>query len=281
VDLGGYYLTGTLTNKTKFLIPNNTHYLIPPHGFFLVWADNNNAQNSTNRPELHVNFKLSKSGEAIGLFAPDGTAIDALSFGAQTTDVTEGRYPDGTATVRTMPTPTPGAANVVPNTAPMLAPIGNRTVILGQTLALTASATDPDQPPQNLTFTLGAGAPIGAAIHSASGQFSWSPNTAPSTNLVSVIVTDNGIPNLSAMQTFTATVYLPPSLSGYGVSGNQFALTWPAPVGQTYQVEFKDDLNATSWSPFGVPLMGAGTTLAITNQLDDAPQRFFRVRVLP
>jgi hypothetical protein len=116
VDLGGYYLTGALTNKTKFQIPNNGHYLIPPHGFILVWADNNNAQNSTNRPELHVNFKLSKSGESIGLFSPDGPAIDALSFGGQTTDVTEGRYPDGTTTIRTMPTPTPGAPNIVPNT---------------------------------------------------------------------------------------------------------------------------------------------------------------------
>jgi hypothetical protein len=98
---------------------------------------------------------------------------------------------------------------------------------------------------------------------------------------VTVIVTDNGIPNLSATQTFLIIVYLPPALSGDIVGPNQFALLWPAPSGETYQVEYKDDLNAASWSPFGLPLPGAGTTLGITNQLDNAPQRFFRVRVLP
>ncbi len=282
VDLGGYYLTGTLTNQTKFQIPNNGHYLIPPHGFYLVWADNNNAQNSTNRPELHVNFKLGKSGDSIGLFAPDGTAIDALSFGAQTTDVSEGRYPDGGAIIRGMPVPTPGAANVVPNTAPMLAAIGDKNLILGQTLNFNASAIDADQPQQNLTYSLGAGAPVGAGINAFSGQFSWTPNNGPATNLVSIIVTDSGVPNLSATQTFTVTVYLPPALSGYSVGGDQFTLAWPGLPGQTYQVEFKDDLDATLWTPLGVPLAGAGATFGITNEPGGASrQRFFRVRVLP
>jgi hypothetical protein len=280
-DLSGYYLTGTLTDKTKFQIPNNGQYLIPPHGYFLVWADNNSSQNSASRPELHVNFKLSKSGDSIGLFSPDGTAIDALTFGAQTTDVSEGRFPDGAETIIAMPVPTPGAANVIPNTAPVVSAIGDKNVILGQTLAFTVSATDTDQPPQTLTFSLGAGAPAGAVINSVSGQFTWTPTVAPATNSVTVMATDDGVPNLSGTQTFNVITYLPPTLDGQVAGGGQFEFSWPAPSGLSYQVEYKTNLSDTVWTPFGGPLVGNGATLSITSPVNDAAQRFFRVRVLP
>jgi hypothetical protein len=102
------------------------------------------------------------------------------------------------------------ASTATPNTAPVIAPIANQLLILGQTLNLTASATDTDLPPQTLTFSLGPGAPAGATIDPTSGQLSWTPTNAPATNTLSVIVTDNGIPSLSATQSFTVTV-LPPT----------------------------------------------------------------------
>jgi hypothetical protein len=96
------------------------------------------------------------------------------------------------------------------NTAPVLGTIANQTIVLGQTLAFTASATDTDQPPQTLTFTLGPGAPAGATI-TPGGQFTWTPTAAqaPSTNTITVGVTDNGTPALSASQSFTVVVYAP------------------------------------------------------------------------
>ena len=51
----------------------------------------------------------------------DGTTIDAITFGAQTSDVTQGRYPDGTVNIYSMTSPTPGTANFppnIPNTSP-------------------------------------------------------------------------------------------------------------------------------------------------------------------
>src|ERR1039458_2144753 len=83
MDLGGYYLTDTLTNKFQYQVPNNHQYVIPPHGFLLVWADNETKQNATNRADLHVNFKLDKAGEAIGLFGADGNPVDYVTFGPQ------------------------------------------------------------------------------------------------------------------------------------------------------------------------------------------------------
>ena len=111
-ELAGYYLTDDLNNPLQYQIPAG--YYVPAHGFFLVWADGKPSANNTNSPDLHVPFKLDKAGEAIGLFAPDGTAIDALKFDVQTSNVSEGRYPDGGALRLFMPTPSPNAANILP-----------------------------------------------------------------------------------------------------------------------------------------------------------------------
>jgi hypothetical protein len=110
-DLAGYYLTDNLTNLFQFQVPAG--FRVPAHGFLLVWADDNAFAN-TNLTDLHVPFKLDKDGEAIGLFAPDGSAIDALAFAPQVADVSEGRYPDAGSFHLLMPTPTPGAPNVIP-----------------------------------------------------------------------------------------------------------------------------------------------------------------------
>jgi hypothetical protein len=114
VDLGGAYLTDNLTNPTQDQIPDNGHYTIPPGGFLLVWADGQDAANSTSHPDLHAGFSLRQAGEAIGIFASDGTLIDSVTFGAQTNNISQGRYPDGAGPIYHMIEPTPRAANRVP-----------------------------------------------------------------------------------------------------------------------------------------------------------------------
>src|SRR6266481_3291735 len=276
-NLAGYFLTDTLTNQFQFQIPAG--YTIPPHGFLLVWADGTPSANTNTSADLHVNFKLDKAGEAIGLFGPDGTAVNAITFGAQSIDVSEGRYPDGTAFRTFMTTATPRTNNIVPNTPPILAPIPNKPLVVGQTLSFTASATDTDQPPQTLTYSLGPGAPGAAAINPSTGQFIWAP-AFPRTNTISVIVADNGTPSLSATQTFTVTVYLAPKLTSVSQSGGELSFSWQAPPGLSYQVEYKDELNALSWTPIGSPLFGNGGILSFAHPL--SPQRrFFRLRILP
>jgi hypothetical protein len=95
-----------------------------------------------------------------------------------------------------------------PNTAPILLTIGNKTVAEGSLLGFTVAAVDNDTPAQQLTFSLGAGAPAGAFIQPASGLFTWIPTEAqgPGTYQVAFRVTDNGLPALSATQTVTITV---------------------------------------------------------------------------
>ena len=139
-----------------------------------------------------------------------------------------------------------------PNQPPVLAAISNYTIIAGQTLVVTNAATDPDIPPQTLTFSL-TGSPPEAVINTNSGVFSWRPAIAqsPSTNIVSVVVTDAGKPNLSATQSFWVTVNRPvqPTVgtSGtIGMSNGHFNITINGDGGPDYTI--LASTNLIDWS---------------------------------
>src|SRR5207302_2037343 len=73
--------------------------------------------------------------------------------------------------------------------------------------AVTASATDADVPANTLTFSL-VSQPHSIPTRRSSDLISWTPSEAqgPSTNTITVVVTDNGVPALSATNSFTVTV---------------------------------------------------------------------------
>src|SRR5207245_11590526 len=152
-DLSGFYLGTSLTNKTQFRIPDG--YSIAPHGYLLVWADVETAQNSTNRADLHASFKLSKLGGSIGIFAADGKVIDFVSFGPQAPDASEGRFPDGSPSIYGLTAPTPRAVNFLAtsNTAPAVGSVADRVVIESQLLLFSTTAMDAEAPLQTLTFS--------------------------------------------------------------------------------------------------------------------------------
>lgn len=90
------------------LVPRSS-VVIWPGEYLLFWADNDEEQGPT-----HTSFKLSKDGEYIGLYDSDGTTlIDGLAFGAQSSDVSYGRSPDGNDNwvLFSGGTATPGASN--------------------------------------------------------------------------------------------------------------------------------------------------------------------------
>src|SRR4029078_11199611 len=74
------------------------------------------------------------------------------------------------------------------NVAPVLAPIGNKTVKEGSTLTFMASATDVDLPVQTLTYSLAPGAPSGASINPTTGVFTWTPAEGPGNSPYSVTI---------------------------------------------------------------------------------------------
>jgi len=136
VDLGGFSLTDNPTNTIRWPIPTGT--TIGPHGYLLVWADNDTNQNGTG---LHADFKLDKEGDSIALFAPDGRLVDAVAFEEQLDDTSQGRWPDGNpAPFFLMPTPTPRWPNLVPMNPPAEIQIVQTTISEGRYFALSWSA---------------------------------------------------------------------------------------------------------------------------------------------
>tara|TARA_A100001011_G_scaffold400888_1_gene520788 strand:+ start:95198 stop:96004 length:807 start_codon:yes stop_codon:yes gene_type:complete len=108
VDIGGWYATDDASELTKHQIPSDSsNTIIPAGGYLVLWASG-----ETSRGALHVDFKLKKGGEFIGLVLSDGlTVVDSLTFGSQTDDISYGRVPDGGSSWSDITTPTPGTSN--------------------------------------------------------------------------------------------------------------------------------------------------------------------------
>ena len=162
---------------------------------------------------------------------------------------------------------------------------GSYTILAGRTLTLTNSATDPDQPAQALTWNLLA-PPTGAAINSGNGIFSWRPAIAqsPATNIISLQVSDNGTPAMSATQSFTVTIQQPqiPALGTAALSNNLFSFQISGDAGPDYVVETSTNLAADSaWLPV-ITNLSATPPYSWTDPVTMAAgQKFFRVRLEP
>jgi sugar lactone lactonase YvrE len=176
-------------------------------------------------PPQALTFTLGLDAPAGALLSPDGlfqwltTETDGPGTNSFTVTVTDNGTPPLSATqsVRVV-------VNEV-NQAPMLEAITNQAINATSLLQLTLSASDGDAPAQGLTWNLDPPIPAGANL-SSGGVFSWVPaaNHLPTTNQITVRVTDGGIPPLSAAQSFTVVVnHLPvpasPTLERYPAGG--------------------------------------------------------------
>lgn len=107
IDLSGMYLSDDLNDPFKSKIPNGIK--IQAGQYLVFWADEQGSQGP-----LHVNFKLSKSGEAVGLFYIDGRTISSKVFSDQDDNKSFGRngnVPTDIATWIQFTSPTPGTPN--------------------------------------------------------------------------------------------------------------------------------------------------------------------------
>ncbi len=109
VMLGGYYMSDKLDDPAAmYMIPSTfpDSVTVPAGGFIVFYANKGDASSVMN-----LNFKLSGGGEAIGLWDSSQLVVDNLTYGAQTSDISYGRYPDGADAWGFMSNYTPGAPN--------------------------------------------------------------------------------------------------------------------------------------------------------------------------
>jgi hypothetical protein len=165
--------------------------------------------------------------------------------------------------------------------APTLAPIPDYSVSVGQTLTFTNIAADNDAT-RTLTFALLNG-PESATLDSATGVFAWQPASsfAGTFNPVTIQVSDNNVPPLSATQSFTVavnTLSTQPALGAVRFSGGQFQFDVNGPAGAVYVIEATASLGAAEWTvvqtitPTAVPFTFVDTNSPGTG-------RFYRVEL--
>lgn len=106
INLNGMYITDNYLLPNMFLIDSNI--TLSPGEYILLWADNDLYQG-----KLHLNFKLSGSGEEIAIYSSTLQLIDSVSFKGQFEDISYGSYPNGSSTHNFFTTPTPGAENSI------------------------------------------------------------------------------------------------------------------------------------------------------------------------
>jgi subtilisin-like proprotein convertase family protein len=119
----------------------------------------------------------------------------------------------------------------------------NRTASVLLPLVVTNTATDSD-PAAVLGYVL-TSAPAGASIDAA-GIITWTPGVgdAFSANVITTVVTDNGVPVAHATNSFTVTVGPPPPMisSVTMTTNGNFQLSWAAPTNYEFQVAWTTNL---------------------------------------
>ena len=113
VNIGGLFITDNLNNPCKYQIPfySVEQTTIQAKSHLLLWADGQIDQGI-----LHLNFKLDKAGEQIGItqvFESDTLFIDSLSYSEQSDDISYGRFTDGSANWMLFINPTPLDSNKI------------------------------------------------------------------------------------------------------------------------------------------------------------------------
>jgi len=108
VDLTGMYMTDVFDNPTQYSF---NPAVVSAGGYLLIWCDGTTSDPITAPDTLHANFKLGAGGESVGLYLNEYTVIDSITFGAQTADISYGRYPDGTDSWITFSIPSPEESN--------------------------------------------------------------------------------------------------------------------------------------------------------------------------
>ena len=168
------------------------------------------------------------------------------------------------------------------NHAPSLAPIPNRAVHAGASVTFGASATDPDLPPQLLTFSLGPGAAAGASLNATNGRFAWTPAVSElGSNGFAITVSDNGVPALSATRSFAIFVEPPPAIHSITRSNSSVTISWSAIAGTPYLLESELSLADPAWTNVVEAVTAVTNTVSASDQIGPAPRRFYRVRVGP
>ncbi len=242
---------GTLSSGANI---NAAVLVTPEDGVVFQWrsADDDATGSSTVpgvEPPCWVRL-VQSGGECRGYYSLDGSGWTQIGS-AQTVPLP--------ASTRTGLAVTAGDSNKVAiaaidevsvNLAPVLPEIDDEVLVAGNTLTITNIAIDAESPPQILTYSLSS-APAGASIGLTNGIFEWRPQMvqSPSTQSVSVVVSDDGLPALSSTRSFSIDVHQPamPGITSPTITNDMFSFWISGDAGPDYSVLYATNLAEGIW----------------------------------
>jgi hypothetical protein len=192
-----------------------------------------------------------------------------------------GNYNTAAATEIFQVNPFNNGETLIVNRAPVLNHIGPQVLAAGVVVSFTAQATDADN--NSLTFSLDSGSPAGASINPLTGAFTWNPPVTglSSVTPVTVRVTDNGTPSLSAAETLPIEVIAGPTMITVQKIGAVANVYYHSAPTKHYRLQYKNELSDPNWQAVGSDLTA---TSLITIQPDATigsnTHRFYRVQAL-
>ena len=259
VNLSGWHLTDDPNQPTKFTIPGGV--TLAAGGHMVIWADDETLQGGN-----HVNFTLTNTGGLIALFDASAQLVDSVTYGAQATNISQGRTPDGSDTIVNFSAPTPGAANLT------------GTSLTAQPVSVTTNCFS------TVTFSVGA-----VGVLPLNFQWHFNCRNIPGANAATLVLTNvslkdvgqysvtigNASSTVSSDDAYlTLNTGMPPVLSV--VKGTNVVITW-AQTCVNYALEETLSLAPPiAWSPVeeGVQFVGGGYLMSFP--LGGAT-RFFRL----
>ncbi|HWI59454.1 MAG TPA: immunoglobulin domain-containing protein, partial [Bacillota bacterium] len=76
-------------------------------------------------------------------------------------------------------------------------------------------------------------------------------------------------------------VVSPPVVESTALSDSIFTMSWSAIAGQSYRLQYKDNLEQTNWYEWLPDRTASGPVVTVTNSVDNWTQRFYRVLLVP
>ncbi len=264
ISLEGYRLSDAPENE-GFVFPSVT---VEAGGFLCVACDDEMLENVT----LRAPFDLSRFGETLYLYTPNGVLCDSFETGSQRLGVTSGREQNNLDSRVYFETPTPSAANATGLAGFATAPIINRVggyVEKGCTVTLSV----PDG--CRVYYTLSGSVPTQNSIPYTVGQ----TITISKTTVVRAIAYRDGwLPSEVATQTFFTTT--PHDLPVVSISASHASLFGGGGVMTNYTQDLETTVHAEYFTEGGAKELEFDSLLSLSGGLNrSAVQKAFSLNL--
>jgi hypothetical protein len=155
----------------------------------------------------------------------------------------------------------------------------------GVLFTFTNSAADWDLPAQSLTYSVTNS--LGAAnlnINPVTGVITWTPTPAQAglANVITTVVTDNGVPAQSTTNSFTVVVNGAPEFSSISVGPGGVTFQWTGATNAQFEIRWTTNLAPANWTIFPGTITSSGSNFSFVDT--NTPllmMKFYQLMLLP